>query len=193
MPGSIGIFTPSLRGERRRPRARGEHEVVAADVAGSPCGATRTTVSGAVELDHLGALEELDAHLAQLRREPVDERVRLDVPLLREVEAGLDAIVERRLELVDLVLAEDVVRELVAVPPHPLEAAQHLPRVLRLGGGADHAELPEIEVDPVGDHRVDEVEAGLAERRQRGRAAVVVALVAVRPEARAARASRRGR
>ena len=107
----------------------------------------------------------------------------LTFPLVRQVEPCLDAIVQRRLELVDLVLAEDVVGKLVPVLPHPFEAAKHLSCVVGLGRGAHHAELPEFESDPVVDHRVYELKRALAEGGERRRAAVVVDLVAVRPEA----------
>ena len=66
-----------------------------------------------------------------LRAEAVDERVRLHVPLLVEVEARLDPVVQRRLEPVDLVLAEDVVRERVAVARMP----SRLRRILRASSG----------------------------------------------------------
>jgi hypothetical protein len=65
--------------------------VVACDVAGSRAQRPHARV-GAVELEHVGALDELDPEPAQLVGEPVDHRVCLDVPLRLEVEARLDTL-----------------------------------------------------------------------------------------------------
>ena len=171
-----------LARERRRPRPGGEHEGVGRHVALRRVGGADCAV-GPVEAGDLRLLDDLDAHLAELRPESDGHRVGLHVPLSLQVEARLHAVVERRLDRLDLVLAEDVVRQVVAVLAHPFQAAQHLARLLGLGRRAHHAELPEVELDPVVDHLVDELEGALAERGERRGARVVVALVAVRPEA----------
>ena len=135
-----------------------------------------------IEARDVALLHDLDAELAQPCAETLDQRVCLHVPLLGEVEAGPDAVVQGRLELMDLLLAEHVVRQLVALAPEPLEAAQHLAGAVGGARRADHAQLPHVEPTPSSAMPSIELEAAPAERRESDRPAIVVALVAVRPE-----------
>ena len=73
--------------ERRRPRPGGEHDGVGLEVTGRGAD-VRQTVALADELEHLGALPDLDAVAAQDIGDPGGERVGADVPVLADEEAG---------------------------------------------------------------------------------------------------------
>jgi hypothetical protein len=135
------------------------------------------------EPGHACPLVELHTGLTQATSDLERHGRRSHVPLLRQVEAGLDARGERGLDRMQLVAEEQLVRKREAVLAHSLEALEDLARLLLACGRADHPQLVELELHPVVRHLVDEAEHTLAERREGRRARVVVAAVAVRPEA----------
>jgi len=65
------------------------------------------------------------------------------------------------------------VRSLVAVPSHPSRLRSTL-RASRAWTSRTHAELPQVELDPVVDHLSVSSKTPLAERGERSRACVVV-------------------
>ena len=105
--------------------------------------------------------------------EPLGERVRADVPLLRDVEAGLDAIRERRLERVQLV-AHHELRRAARSRSGASARARRAPCAPRAGSAVAQTMpvLVDLELDPVGRHLVDErrTRAGRAARSRPSRA-----------------------
>ena len=119
-----GSRSPSVARQRRRPRPGGQHEVSASTspaavrtcVSRCPCGRARSPRRPP------GSRRRR----AQHRGEPGGERVRPDVPVLRDVEAGLyDRPTSAGSSSCSSSLGEHVVGKLVAVLAHRLELAQH--------------------------------------------------------------------
>ncbi len=182
-PGSIGIEIAEQVRQRGRPRARGEHEVspaISPDAVRTSSNLVSAWSKPVASAPSTSSTPIVRSFVAEAR----DERVRLDVPLRLEVEPSLDAVVERRLELVDLLVPEHVVGKVVAVCAHPLEAAEHLAR--RPPAFSVAQTMPSFQrsnVIPSATISSTSSKDRLPERGERARAAVVVALVAVRPEA----------
>ena len=103
--------------------------------------------------------------------------------MLGDDEPGADLVGERRLELVQLVVEDEVVGELVSELAHRQQLVELLAELHGVFRGHQHSLAVELELDPVGDHPVDEVEDPGSEAGDRRQAVVVGRGVAVGPEA----------
>ena len=162
-----GCEMPIERGERRRPRPGREHDRVRLDVAGGgahvrqprgPRGRARTPRRPPGSRRRRGAATAASPAVNVSERTCQCWRIRKPASTIGD---------ERRLELVQLGVGEDVVGQLVAEVAHRRELAQLGAGVVGAAGGVDHALLVELELDAVGAHLLDQVEHVVAEPRDR--------------------------